>query len=173
MNPHERYQAFMRFQAVDRPPLLEWSPWESTVRAWMAETGKDREFMVPRYKRITGAIRSAGHDIIMLDSDGDVRELIPLWLESGINGVFPMEQAAGNDVHFYRKEYGRDLLMSGGVDKRTLTQGERAIDEELGKKVALAFEGGYVPTVDHSIPPDVSFRSFMYYWNRKKERLGV
>ena len=53
-----------------------------------------RKFMVPRYKLITEVIRAAGHDIIMLDSDGDVQELIPLWLESGINGVFPMEQAA-------------------------------------------------------------------------------
>ena len=132
-----------------------------------------REFMAPRYRRITAAIRGAGHDIIMLDSDGDVKELIPLWLESGINGVFPMEQAAGNDVHVYRREYGRDLLMTGGFDKRTLTQGERAIDEELDARVALAFQGGYVPTVDHSIPPDVPFRSFMYYWKRKKRLLGV
>ena len=132
-----------------------------------------REFMVPRYKRITAPIRAAGHDIIILDSDGDVKELIPLWLESGINGVQPMEQAAGNDVHFYRKEYGRNLLMTGGIDKRALARGERAIDEELDKKLSLAFEGGYVPTVDHSIPPDVSFQNFMYYWKRKKKMLGV
>jgi len=132
-----------------------------------------RGFMVPRYKRITAAIRGAGHDIIMLDSDGDVKELIPLWLESGINGVFPMEQAADNDLHFYRREYGRSLLMAGGIDKRTLAHGERAIDEELESKIALAFEGGYVPTVDHSIPPDVSFHNFTYYWSRKKKLLGV
>ena len=365
MTPHERYQAFMRFQTVDRPPLQEWGPWDSTTRAWMGETGKDRdyvlryltecdpseltginfgmvppfpevvieenadsitkqdpmgkihrqfkkdpgasmpefigspvrkpgdwdtvrqrlipdvqrryptewnelvarwkrekpilnqysspanyyggpslygfvrmlvgeeevlylfydnlalvndmmetateffirilgkslreapltlvqfwedmcyrngplispamvaEFMVPRYKRITATIRGAGHDIIMLDCDGDVKELIPLWLDSGINGVFPMEQAAGNDVHVYRKEYGRSLLMTGGIDKRVLTQDARAIDEELEKKIALAFEGGYVPHVDHGIPPDVSFHNFMYYWKRKKKLLGV
>ena len=114
------------------------------------------EHMVPRYRRITATIRDAGHDIIMLDSDGDVSALIPLWLDGGINGVFPMEQAAGNDLHLYRREYGRDLLMTGGIDKRALTQGERAIDAELDDKLPLAFEGGYVPHVDHSIPPDVT-----------------
>jgi uroporphyrinogen decarboxylase len=132
-----------------------------------------KEFMVPRYKRITATIRDAGHDIIMLDSDGDVKELIPLWLESGINGVFPMEQAAGNDILLYRKEYGQSLLMTGGIDKRVLTQDERSIDKELEKKIALAFEGGYVPMLDHGVPPDISFRNFMYYWSRKKKLLGV
>ncbi len=132
-----------------------------------------RDFMVPRYRRITSAIRAAGHDLILLDSDGDVKELIPFWLESGINGVFPMEQAADNDVHRFRREYGHELLMTGGIDKRALAQGERAIDEELDQKISLAFEGGYVPTVDHAIPPDVSFRNFTHYWERKKALLGV
>ena len=36
----------MRFEPVDRPPLLEWRPWESTTRAWMAETGKDRGYVL-------------------------------------------------------------------------------------------------------------------------------
>jgi len=43
MSPHHRFQSFMRFQSVDRPPLLEWGTWEATVQAWMRETGKDRE----------------------------------------------------------------------------------------------------------------------------------
>jgi uroporphyrinogen decarboxylase len=44
-----------------------------------------REFMLPRYKRITELARSLGIDVIFVDSDGDVSELIPLWLESGIS----------------------------------------------------------------------------------------
>ena len=132
-----------------------------------------RKFMIPRYKQITKAIHEAGVDIIFVDSDGKVDELLPLWLESGINGVFPMEQAAGCDIHKYRKRYGRELLMIGGIDKRALASGPDAIDRELESKIPLAFEGGYIPTVDHSIPPDVSYRNFKYYWERKKELLGV
>lgn len=132
-----------------------------------------REFMLPRYRRITDAIRRSGVDIIFVDSDGDVSELIPLWLEAGINGVFPMEQACGNDLHAYRRKFGRDLLMAGGIDKRALARGRKAIKEELRRQLPLVAAGGYVPTVDHAIPPDVSFADFCYYWDRKKIFLGL
>jgi uroporphyrinogen decarboxylase len=132
-----------------------------------------KRLMVPRYKRIVEVIRSAGIDVIFVDSDGDVSQLVPLWLEAGINGVFPMEQAAGNDIHEYRRQYGKDLLMMGGLDKRALLGGRDAIDAELAAKIPLAFEGGYVPTLDHWIPPDISYDNFMYYWQRKREMLGA
>ena len=132
-----------------------------------------RTFMLPRYKRITDAIRAAGVDIIFVDSDGNVAELIPLWIEAGINGVFPMEQAAGNDIRAYRRQYGTDLLMSGGIDKRALAIGARAIDRELEARVPLALAGGYIPTIDHAIPPDVPYEHFRYYWDRKKRMLGI
>ncbi len=132
-----------------------------------------RRFMLPRYRRIVETVRAAGVDVIVVDSDGDVSELIPLWLEAGINGVEPLEQAAGNDLRAYRREYGRDLLMLGGIDKRALAQGRQAIDRELAEKLPLAREGGYLPMVDHGIPPDVSWENWRYYWERKKEGLGL
>lgn len=132
-----------------------------------------KKLMVPRYKRITEMVRKAGVDIIFVDSDGDVELLIPLWLEAGINGIFPMEQAAGNDVHAYRKQFGKDLLMTGGIDKRALAQGKNAIDQELKSKIPLAHQGGYIPHIDHLIPPDVPYENFRYYFNRKKELIGL
>ncbi len=133
-----------------------------------------KQLMVPRYQRITERIRQAGIDVIFVDSDGDVSQLVPLWLESGINGLFPMEQAADHcDLWAYRKEYGRDLLIMGGIDKRVLAQDEAAIRRELEDKLPLAFEGGYIPTLDHWIPPDVSYDNFMIYWDLKKQMLGV
>ena len=132
-----------------------------------------REFMVPRYKRMTDYARSQGIDVIMVDSDGNVEQLLPLWLEAGVNGVYPMEVAAGMDVVDLRKRYGRDLLMTGGIDKRVLAWGKEAIDEELERKIPLAHEGGYIPTIDHSIPFDVPYENFAYYWERKKELLGI
>lgn len=132
-----------------------------------------REFMLPRYRRITELARSRGVDTIFVDSDGDVTQLIPLWLESGVNGVYPMEVAAGMDVCRLRREYGRDLLMTGGIDKRVLTQGKAAIDAELEAKIPLAHQGGYIPHIDHAIPHDVPYEHFAYYWKRKKELLGI
>ncbi|MCK4579952.1 MAG: hypothetical protein KAU10_01285, partial [Dehalococcoidia bacterium] len=42
-----------------------------------------RKFMMPRYKKMTDLLRRSGIDVIFVDSDGNLNELIPLWLESG------------------------------------------------------------------------------------------
>jgi len=132
-----------------------------------------RRFMLPRYKRITERARSLGVDIIFVDSDGDVSELIDLWLEAGINGVYPMEVAAGMDVAKLRTKYGRDLLMTGGIDKRVLARDHKAIDVELEAKVPLVEKGGYIPHIDHAIPHDVPYENFLYYWQKKMDMLGI
>ena len=132
-----------------------------------------RQFMLPRYRRITDRARSLGIDAIFVDSDGDVSQLIPLWLEGGVNGVYPMEVAAGMDGLRLRREYGRDLLMTGGIDKRVLAQDRRAIAAEVEAKVPLAEQGGYIPHLDHAIPHDVPYEHFVYYWERKKALLGL
>ena len=132
-----------------------------------------RKFMLPRYRRITELARSRGIDTIFVDSDGNVEELIPLWLESGINGVYPMEVAAGMDVVKLKQQYGKELLMTGGIDKRVLALDRRAIDQELETKLPLVEQGGYIPHIDHAIPHDVPYDNFAYYWERKKSLLGI
>lgn len=132
-----------------------------------------REFMLPRYRRITDIAQSRGIDLSFVDSDGNVEQLIPLWIEAGINGVYPMEVAAGMDIAKLQQEYGQDLLMTGGIDKRVLALDRKAIDEELEAKLPLAEKGGYIPHLDHAIPHDVPYENFAYYWERKKELLGI
>jgi len=60
----------------------------------------------------------------------------------------------------------------GGIDKRALAAGPRAIDAEIAR-VRPAYElGGYLPCVDHSVPPDVLWDNFRYYLDRKRELVG-
>jgi uroporphyrinogen decarboxylase len=133
-----------------------------------------RKYMVPRYKQITELLRSHGIDIIFVDSDGNVTELLPLWLESGINYIWPLEVAAGNDAVALRKQYGKDLILGGAIDKRALLKGEQAIREEVFSKVPyLLEEGGYFPCVDHLVPPDITFESYCYYVNTLREAAGL
>ncbi len=86
-----------------------------------------RKFMMPRYKKITDLLHSYGVDVIYMESDGNLNELIPLWLESGINYVAPLEVAAHNDAVALRKKYGKDLIIAGGIDKRALIKEKEAI----------------------------------------------
>lgn len=133
-----------------------------------------RKFMIPRYRQVTDLLHKSGIDIIFVDSDGNVNELIPLWLECGINYIWPLEVAAGNDAVALRKEYGHDLILGGNIDKRALIKGKEAIREEVMSKVPFLLEmGGYFPTVDHLVPPDVTLENYQYYINTMREVAGL
>lgn len=132
-----------------------------------------REFMLPGYKKVCAALKDLGVPFIAVDSDGYVGELTPLWLEGGVDIIYPMEVAAHNDVVELREQYGKSLRMMGGLDKRVLAWGKEAIDAELERKLPVSLEGGYIATIDHSLPPDIPYGNFCYFWERKKELLGV
>ncbi|MGI6114156.1 MAG: uroporphyrinogen decarboxylase family protein [Mahellales bacterium] len=125
-----------------------------------------KKFMVPRYKRVTEFLRSKGIDIIVVDSDGDITKLIPLWLEAGVNGILPFEVQCGMDVVKVRKEYGNDLIMIGGLDKRVLAKSKKEIDEEIYRVAPILDRGGYIPWLDHGVPPDVPFDNFLYFYDK-------
>lgn len=133
-----------------------------------------REFMLPHYKRITSFLRKYGIDIFFVDSDGNTDLLIPLWLEGGVNVHWPLEVAAGMDAVALRKKYGHNLGLIGNIDKRLLAKDKEAIKKEVFSKVPyLVEEGGYIPEVDHSVPPDVSLENYIYYLDLLKEIFGI
>ena len=145
--------------------------WEDMAykTASLISPGHVRRLMMPNYRKVTDLLHKAGIDVIMLDSDGNIEELIPLWLEVGINYLYPMECAAGMDVVKLRKEYGRELIMGGGMDKRILARDPAAIDAMIDAKRDLILEGGYIPGCDHALPPDISWANFLHY----RERLAA
>jgi uroporphyrinogen decarboxylase len=109
-----------------------------------------------------------------VDSDGDCNELIPLWLECGVNGFWPLEVAAGNDAVALRKEYGNDAILAGNMDKRALVKGKEAIREEVTSKLPFLLEsGGFFPSIDHLVPPDITLESYQYFINTMREVAGL
>ena len=131
-----------------------------------------KEFMVPCYKKITEFLRSHGVWLNIVDSDGNIDLLVPLWLEAGINCFFPCEIVAGSDPIYLREKYGKEALFMGGIDKRTLIVGGKAIDRELERIKPLVEEGGYIPHVDHRVPADVSYSNYIYYLKKKRQMIG-
>jgi uroporphyrinogen decarboxylase len=122
-----------------------------------------REFLLPSYKRWGRIIRDAGVPLYIMDSDGYADELIPVWIEGGINVLEPMEVAAGNDLPALRKKYGHAMAFRGGVDKRAIAKGGTSIEEEIKRLVPVIKDGGYIPGCDHGVPPDVSWPDFVRY----------
>ena len=128
-----------------------------------------RKYALPRYRRVVEYVKGRGVPFVSLDSDGDVTRLLPIWVDAGIDIVYPFEVQCGMDVLKVRREYGRDLRMWGGIDKRAVAQGPDAIDAELARVRPLIEEGGYVPAPDHSLPPDTPFAHYCYYMERLAE----
>jgi len=129
------------------------------------------QFMVPRYKTVTDFYRQHGVRWAILDSDGNVHKLAPLWLAGGINILFPCE-AAHTDVARLRRESPPELWLRGGVDKRALAHGRDAIDSELERIKAVLDLGSFLPHVDHLVPPDVPLADYMYYREKKQKLIG-
>jgi uroporphyrinogen decarboxylase len=125
------------------------------------------EFMSPYYVRIIDFFKQHGVKNIHVDSDGYVEDLIPLWEKLGINGLFPFEIRAGNDMLRIRKNHpGFQIL--GGVDKSIMTveNAKHNIDMELEKIKELLKYGGYIPHIDHHVSDDVRWDNFKYYRER-------
>ena len=127
-----------------------------------------KKFLLPGYKKIVEEFRKDGIEYFSLDSDGDTRALIPLMIEAGMTCHWPLEQASDMDPVSLRREYGEDLVLCGGIDKRELTKGREDIDRELYARIPPMLEsGGFIPHLDHTFPPDISYDNFQYYMELK------
>jgi len=130
------------------------------------------KFFMPYYRKITDRFRKAGIKHFWLDSDGDPEVLIPLMIESGITCLWPLEQASGMDPVRLRKEYGNSIALAGGLDKIEIAKGKEAIDKELRSKILpLLDKGGYIPHLDHTFSPEISYDNFRHYLELKEKLL--
>ena len=129
--------------------------------------------LVPHYRRIVDTLHRYGVDVVLVDCDGKIDKLVPLWLKTGVNCMFPLEIGTwGADPIEYRKQYGRDLLIIGGFDKHILARGKRDITAEVERLAPLVEEGGFIPFCDHRVPPDVPLSNYIHYLNEAKRVWG-
>ncbi len=132
-----------------------------------------RRYLVPQYRRITEQLRRGGCDVIWVDCDGKIDELIPLWLEAGVNCMFPIEVGVWRaDAVAYRRQYGKDLLLMGGFDKHILARSKREIEAEVQRLTPLVEEGGFIGFCDHRVPPDVPLENYLFYLETVRRRWG-
>jgi hypothetical protein len=137
-----------------------------------------REFLLPYYEQLIANARSRQIDRsrklhVQIDTDGFCDPVIPVYRASiGLTAMSPFEVASGCDVVRTSREYP-DLVISGGIDKRVLAKTTRDIDEMVERIIpALRERGGYVPTVDHGTPEEVSYENYLHYRARMVELCG-
>jgi len=132
-----------------------------------------KNVVTPRYKRISRKLHAVGIDLWYTDCDGDVRPILPYFLEGGINCLFPYEVNSCAHPAELLEEYGKELRIMGGVDKIQLAKGPEAIRAYLETLVPLVERGGYIPFCDHRCPPNVKPEDYLYYLDLKEEMFGM
>ncbi len=132
-----------------------------------------KSVVLPRYKRINSKLARHEIDIWFTDCDGDLRPILPMLIEGGINTMFPFEVNCSGHPGQMLKEYGKDLRIMGGFDKMALGAGPEAIKKYMETLVPLVERGGYIPFCDHRCPPNVKQEDYLYYLDLKEQMFGL
>ena len=121
-------------------------------------------YVGPHYKRITDLLKKHGIDICSLDCDGWIDKLVPVWLENGVNTMFPIEVGVWDaSIAPWREQYGREIRGVGGMNKTVFAHDKAAVDAEIERLKRLIDLGGYIPCPDHRIAPDAEWENVVYY----------
>lgn len=128
-----------------------------------------RQIIGPHYRKITNLLKEHGVDIVSVDCDGWIDTLLPIWLENGVNTMFPIEVGTWNaSIAPWREKYGKDLRGVGGMNKTVFARDYQAVDQEVERLRPLMELGGYIPCPDHRIAPDAKFENVQYYCEKMK-----
>lgn len=133
-----------------------------------------RSFIKPYYLKVWELVKAKGTQLFSQDSDGNMNAVVDVFMECGVNIMYPAEPAAGMDIVSLRKKYGRQLAFKGGIDKHVLRQDKKQIEKELSHKLQpLMQEGGVVFGLDHRIPNGTPLENYRFYVETTREILGL
>lgn len=127
----------------------------------------------PWYRKITRLLNEHGIDIVSVDCDGMIDALVPIWLENGVNTMFPIEVGVWNaSIAPWREAYGEDLRGVGGMNKTVFAADYAAVDREVERLLGLVELGRFIPCPDHRIAPDAKWENVQYYADRLRTELA-
>ena len=94
-----------------------------------------------------------------LHSCGNIMDLVPDIVDTGMDALNPLEVKAGMDALKLKREYGDKLVLHGGINALYWKDADRIVAEINEKVPVLKENGGYIFSSDHSIPNDVSLEN--------------
>jgi uroporphyrinogen decarboxylase len=134
-----------------------------------------RRLVKPRVKTLFEAFaKLAPHARRFFHSDGNVRPLIPDFLEMGVDILNPIHiRARDMEPAALKRDFGRNLVFwGGGVDTQgVLPKGTpEEVKEDVRRNIeALAPGGGYVFNTIHNIQADVPPANIIAMWEALQE----
>ncbi len=134
-----------------------------------------RRYVKPRHKELFNFIKTRSQAAVFLHTCGAVYELIPDFIEIGVDILNPVQVSAAGmgDTRKLKQEFGEKLTFwGGGVDTQgVLPRGtSEEVREEVKRRIGdLAPGGGFVFSAVHNIQPDVPPENIMAMWEAWKE----
>jgi len=122
-----------------------------------------KTFILPYLKKIVAQIKSYGLPVV-LHSCGAISELIPFFIDAGIDALHPIQAAAvGMDPNKLQKSFGKDLVFIGGVDTQDLLPfGSVQQVEEKVKELKSIFGPNYIVSPSHeALLPNVGLEKVL------------
>jgi len=122
-----------------------------------------RDLFLPGLKRAVDAVHEAGAYVIK-HTDGNINPILDMIVETGIDGLHPLEPPAGMSLRAVRERYGDRLCLCGNVDcGPLLTWGT---PEEVKATVRQCFadgarDGAYILSSSNSIHSSAKPENFL------------
>ena len=129
--------------------------------ATMCSPAMYRELIWPQHKRLADWAHSHGMKLIY-HTDGDINGVMDLYIEAGFDCLQPLETKASMDIRKLCPAYGDKLSFMGNIDvMKMITNDLGIIEEEIISKFAAGkATHGYCYHSDHSVPPQVSWKTY-------------
>ncbi|MBI2191011.1 MAG: hypothetical protein HYU36_03365 [Planctomycetes bacterium] len=131
----------------------------------LASPEKLRDLVFPFYREIVDFFKGYGLPVI-LHTDGNIGEAIPMILEAGFVGLNPIERKnPANDPLRFAEQYGDRLVFIGGFDERILETNDKAV---IRREISSYLEGmkargaRLLFATDHTISSLVRYDSYRY-----------
>ncbi len=138
-----------------------------------------REYLRPHHVKIIDLAHQYGKPV-MYHTDGSVYQMIPEFIEMGVDVLNPLQpDAKGMDLAKIKAEFGERLTFHGGIDiMRTLPRGKREqVVAEVRERVnVLGQGGGYILCSSHHIQPDTPIENVIAMYDpalRYRESLNL
>ena len=129
-----------------------------------------RDLTGRHYRRLADLSGRYGVDILTVDCDGFIEDLVPIWLDNGVNTMLPIEVGAWEyDFSTMRKKFGKEVLGIGNVNKGVFAKDRKAVDAEVERIKRVVELGGFVPCPDHRIAEDAEWDLVKYYCEKMRE----
>ncbi|NJD01494.1 MAG: hypothetical protein FIA99_02570 [Ruminiclostridium sp.] len=132
-----------------------------------------RQFLKPYEADFYGYLKKISGVPVVRHSCGSIMEILPDFIECGIDGIHPIQVSAkGMDTRALKEKFGSKLIFWGGIDThKVLPYGsKREVRDEVRRRIRdLAPGGGYILGAVHNIQAEVPPQNVCTMFEAAKE----